>query len=354
MERFRLMKALARQGEYCEGRSPVYAEVLKALAEDAADAPAWTDRLREAWKNRSFAVDWEAAHLLLAGMHYWALRGEAEELAAVYPSCGGRGFDAGGAAMAFLRRAPAPFWERLSSGFVQTNEVDRSVAWMVGAATVFGEQPFHLVELGASAGLNLVGDYLPHECRFIAEGGGTVVPPARWARSPHPVLSRTGLDIHPQRVANRGDRLWLRACVWADDLPRLARLDRAIETFLRLEPLAGGPRLERCAFAQAPAWLAVHRRPALGESLLVFNSIATVYLDDADYAALKKGMADALAPWGARAAWVEYERPRSGPGPLELAIHRVAGATLHTQLIASGGPRPQELRLRAGGALCAA
>ncbi|HVL37127.1 MAG TPA: DUF2332 family protein [Burkholderiales bacterium] len=356
MEHGRLIEALTRQGAYCEGRSPLYAEVLKALAEDAAEAPAWVEALQAAWAKRRFAVDWEAAHLLMAGLHYWALRGEAEELAAVYPSCGGRGFDAGGAARAFLRRAPAAFWEQLREATVQTNEVDRSVAWMVAAVSLFGERPFHLVELGTSAGLNLIGDHLPHECRFLAESGQPAAPPPRWARSPHPVITRTGLDLNPRRVAEPADRLWLKACVWADDSARLERLERALEIFLRLAPRAEGPRLVRCAFAQAPEWLAAHRPPVPGEALLVFNSIATVYLDDAAYAALRDGMARTLGAWGGRAAWVEYERPRSAPAaPLELAIHRpAAGGALDTQVIASGGPRPQELRLRRSGELCAA
>jgi len=345
MDRTRLLRALASQRAYCERRSPLYASVLRELEADAERSPAWLGRLEDAWRRRRFAVDWEAAHLLLAGMHYAALADEAHELASIYPSCGGRGAAPRGAARAFLARAPGEFWERLRDGLVQTNEVGRSVAWMVAAAAAFGPRrlPFHLVELGTSAGLNLVGDHLPQACRFIAEDGAA--PPAGWNRR-HPILTRAGLDLRPRRIAEGHDRLWLKACVWADDLPRLERLELAMEVFLAMQ---GETRLERCSFADAPDWLLAHLQPRLGEGLLVFNSIGTVYLGDAEYEHLRRGMARALAPWRERALWVEYERARDAPdGPLELALHRAAAGALRTEVIARGPPRPDRLQLRAG------
>ena len=344
MHRPRLVAALAAQAAHCEGRSPLYAGVLRELQADAAGA-SWVERLEHAWRERDFAVGWEAAHLLLAGMHYAALTGAAGELAALYPSCGGRGGAPGGAARAFLARADDSFWARLRDAMVQTNEVGRSVAWMVAAAQAFGPRnlPFHLVELGTSAGLNLVGDYLPQRCRFLPEGARG---PAGWNRRPHPVLTRSGLDLRPRDVAEAHDRLWLKACVWADDLPRLDRLERAIEAFLGMKDR---PRLARCTFADAPDWLLENLRPAPREGLLVFNSIGTVYLGDEDYAALRSGMARALAPWQGRAVWVEYERARGAAGgPLELALHRgAAGGRLETNVMASGAPCPEQMHLNA-------
>jgi hypothetical protein len=343
MDRPRLVQALAGQRGYCESRSPLYAAVLAGLQTDAEASAPWLDAAQGAWRGRSFAVDWEAAHLLLAGMHYWALKGEAPELAAVYPSCGGAGDDAAGAARAFLARAPDEFWQHLATAHVQTNEVGRSVPWMLAAAAAFGARalPFNLVELGASAGLNLVGDWLEHRCHFTAGNGVPATPPAGWNRRPHRVLARAGLDLEPRRLADPHDRLWLKACVWADDLARLGRLEEAIKAFLKRERTI---RLEQCAFDEAPAWLAAHCPPRERQGLLVFNSIATVYLDDAAYARLQAGMAQALAPWGDRGFWAEYERPRGGDGPLELRIHRPAAGALRTRVLASGAPRPTVMR----------
>lgn len=338
MDRVRLRHALAGQRAYCEGRSPFYAAVLREL-EDDPDA-AWFAAAERAWQERRFAVDWEAAHLLLACLHFWALRGAAAELAGLYPSCGGRGGDPGGAVRRFLDRAPPGFWRRLSDAKVQTNEVGRSIAWMLPAAAAFGvrRMPFHLVEMGASAGLNLIGDHLPQACRFVGHP-----PPAHWNRV-QPALTRTGLDLCPRTLADEEDLLWLKACVWADDLPRLERLDRAAGIFLRMAGTRGGPELVRCAFADTPAWLVANRPPVPRQGLLVFNSIATVYLDEDDYGALKRDMAKALAPWRDRALWVEYERARNAPdGPLELRVHRVVDGRLRHRVLATGGPRPVEL-----------
>ena len=344
MDRSRLLQALAAQRAYCERRSPLYAAVLRELEADAGRSPAWLARLEDAWRERRFAVDWEAAHLLLAGMHYAALAGEADELAALYPSCGGRAGEPRGAARAFLARASREFWERLRHGLVQTNEVGRSVAWMVAAAAAFGARnmAFHLVELGTSAGLNLVGDHVPQACRFSADEGAAA--PAGW-NGRHRVLTRAGLDLHPRRLAEAQDRRWLKACVWADDLPRLERLELAIEVFLGMQDQ---PRLERCSFADAPDWVLAHLEPKPGQGLLVFNSIGTVYLGEEAYGGLRRGMARALAPWQDRAVWVEYERARDAPeGPLELALHRAVAGGLRTEVIASGPPRPDRLRLHA-------
>jgi hypothetical protein len=351
MDRSRLLTALAGQRAYCEARSPLYAAILAELEADAAASPAWLESAERAWKDRTFAVGWEAAHLLLACMHFWALKGAAGELAAVYPSCGGSGAAPDGAARAFLKRAPAQFWERLRRALVQTNEIGRSVAWMLAAAAAFRgrELPFHFVELGASAGLNLVGDHLPHACRFACADGRPVEPPAGWDLMPHPVLTRTGLDLSPRRLADTEDRLWLKACVWADDLPRLERLDRATGIFLGLEKMPCGPRLERCSFADAPEWLLAQRPARAAEGLLVFNSIATIYLGDEDYRELQRGMARALAPWQDRALWVEYERARgAAAGPLELTVHRVVDGALQTRVVASGAPHPREIRFHEG------
>lgn len=350
MERRQLRAALGDQRAYCEQRSPLYAAVLRALEEDAARQPAWLERVEQSWSERHFAVAWEAAHLLLACLHFSALRGEASELAAAYPSCGGSGRDPGAAAIAFLNRAPEEFWARLRVGMVQTNEVGRSVAWMFAAAVTFGQRdlPFHLLELGSSAGLNLVGDHLSQACRFVWPDGRPAKPPARWNR-PQPVLTRTGLDLCPRDLADPHDRLWLKACIWADDLPRLERFERAAEVFLRLQADAFGPTLEQCSFSDAPDWVVDNVPARQGQGLVIFNSIATIYLDETDYRALQQGMEHALAPWKDRAIWVEYERARGAThGPLELQVHRVVDGRLESRVLGSGAPRPETIRLEEG------
>jgi hypothetical protein len=348
MDRFRFLEELAKQRAYCAGRSPLYVAVLAGLEADVRYGAPWLAALERAWQDRRFAVGWEAVHLLLAGMHFWALKGAAEELAAVYPSCGGSGGNPASAAREFLNRAPPAFWSHVGRALVQTNEIGRSVAWLIAAAAAFGRQdvPFHLVELGASAGLNLIGDHLPHSCGFTSDDGSSAAPPPGWDSRPHRILSRSGLDIHPRQLSDPDDRLWLRACVWADKLQQLQRLEQAIETYLRLAQSGGGPVLERCTFEEAPDWLQRQRPATPGEGLLVFNSIATVYLANTEYGALRRGMRDALSPWEGRALWVEFERARGTPaGPLNLSAHRVVDGALRTRVLATGEARPEEIRL---------
>jgi hypothetical protein len=351
MDRSRIVKALGGQRAHCAPRSPFYASVLAELEQDAATGAYWVVLAEEAWKNRSFAVAWEAAHLLLAGLHYLVLKGEAPELAAIYPSVGGSGAAPNGRVRDFMAKAPPSLWNKLRDARVQTNEVDRSVPWMLVAAAAFRSRgiPFHFVEIGASAGLNLIGDHVPHDCRFLGKDDQPVDPPVAWNGMPHAAVSRDGLDLFPRHLSNPEDRLWLKACVWAEDTARLARLDRAVDAFLKLEGVEGGPRLTRCPFSQAPVWIMENLTPRAGEGLLVFNSIATVYLGHEEYWALQDGMARALQPWKDRGFWVEYERPRGAENsPLEIKVHRAVDGRLQTRVLGSGGPRPDLITLRSG------
>jgi hypothetical protein len=349
MDRKTLVKELGTQSLYCEGRSRLYSRVLRALEEDAAGAPRWPDAAVRAWKGRRFAVGWEAPHLLLACMHYWALTGGAPELAAAFPSCGGDAEDPGGAAVAFLNQAPSAFWRKLRTAYVQTNEVDRAVAWMLVAAAAFGARgiPFHLVELGASAGLTLIGDRLAHDC-LLSDGSDFPAFASQSWNGPYATASRIGLDRKPLRLSDSRARQWLRACVWADDRARLARLDRAISAFRSLEKGGFGPRMERCAFEEMPRWIGENIAPQADTGLLVFNSIATVYLDDAAYRLLQGEMARTLGRWGGRAFWVEFERPRGADGAMELRVHRADGRGLQTRTLGESQPRPTEFKLNGG------
>lgn len=127
---------------------------------------------------------------------------------------------------------------------VQTNEVQRS--WVLlplflhAAAT-----ETHVVELGASAGLNLVWDRYRYRYEQ-GEWGPAAAPLTLAGEERRPVLaallqrdvrvlSRVGIDLAPVDVTtDEGARL-LRSFVWAGQSERLARLDRAIEA-LRADP----------------------------------------------------------------------------------------------------------------------
>ena len=184
---------------------------------------------------RRFAGDPVAAGIggtplqLLAGLHYLVLGGEAswDDLDLEANAEFLRGF--------------------VREHGVQTNEVQRSWVLLPLFLHAVGSADVHVVELGASAGLNLVWDRRRY--RYAAGAWGPpdgeltltgeerrAVPAALLAERPR-VLSRLGIDLDPVDVrTDEGARL-LRSFVWAGQDERLARLDRAIEA-LRADPPA--------------------------------------------------------------------------------------------------------------------
>jgi hypothetical protein len=120
----------------------------------------------------------------------------------------------------------------------QTNEVGRG-AVLVGALcelTAEADYPIRLVEIGASAGLNLRAD------QFLITGGGTSYGPASspvqmidgWlgaapAARPLNVVSRIGGDLAPIDPVSEDGCLRLSAYVWADQVERIGRLRGACD-----------------------------------------------------------------------------------------------------------------------------
>ncbi|MBI4423618.1 MAG: DUF2332 family protein [Elusimicrobia bacterium] len=342
---------LERQERYAAGRSAVAGELLVALRRDLERAPgAWFPRLEAAWAGRRFGPYYEAPLLLLAALQREALAGRAPDLAARLPSCGSSKPGAGRAAVELLAGAPVSFFEALAGRRLQTNEPGRAVGWLLPAAVAFLTRgtPFHLVDLGASAGLTLIGDYLPRECSLLAADGTPAGEPERLRDCPFPVLSRAGLDARPRRLAEPEDRLWLKACIWPDHAERHARFDRAAELFLKLEKDQNGPRLHEADFSAMPDWIAGRLRPHPDEGLLAFNAQATDFLDAAAYGRLAEGLARVLEPWGDRALWVELELPRGGGERHELRVRRWIGGRFESRVLAETSAHPRELRLRPG------
>jgi hypothetical protein len=148
---------------------------------------------------------------------------------------------------------------------VQTNEVQRS--WMLlpcflEIARHAAVSEFDLIELGPSAGLNLVWDR--YRYRYSAGSWGRPGAPLELGgeeRRPVPadllgidvrVSKRIGVDAAPIDVTTDDGARLLKAFVWADQTWRLEQLDRAIEA-LREDP----PELVRGdAVAELPGLLA--------------------------------------------------------------------------------------------------
>ncbi len=213
---------------------PLYGRISSAAAEDAEVR----DLLLEAPAEQRLPV------LLFAVVHHLLLSGAEHDLARWYPTVGGR-VDADGDPYAdfrnFVLGRRAEVVELLATRSTQTNEIGRCAilrpAWAVVAEEV--RTPLGLVELGASAGLNLLLDhwayaYAPDGPRFgdptrevlvEAEGRGAALP----ALKALDLGSRVGIDLAPIPVGDEEAVSWLLACVWPEQLARFKRLQAAIE-----------------------------------------------------------------------------------------------------------------------------
>lgn len=131
---------------------------------------------------------------------------------------------------------------------IQTNEVGRTSAVFPAVGILAREvaRPLGLVEVGASAGLNLNLDRFAYDVGGIAAGDlaspvrlscdlfGTGRPPL--PARPVPIASRVGIDLAPIDLDSTDACLWLEACVWPGRTPRAERLRAAIELARRHRP----------------------------------------------------------------------------------------------------------------------
>ncbi len=216
------------------GASPLYERLAHGVAEDS-------DLLALAAKGRP---EQPAPNLLFASVHLLLLDGARHELAGFYPSVTAspvRG-DPLPAFRDFCREHADAITGMLHERRVQTNVVERCGLLLPAFGIVAGRnggKPLHLVEVGASAGLNLLWDRYwfdygdrrqcgdtssPVRIETALRGGGEPpLPPQLPA-----VGARTGIDLNPIDVRAAGAVQWLRALVWPEEREQLRRLDSAV------------------------------------------------------------------------------------------------------------------------------
>jgi hypothetical protein len=308
-ERSELASVLRWQAEFCHrSAAPLYALLLDRSADDVeGGGPAWELLRPHAADPPSSAL----ALRLMGAVHRLVLEGLAPDLAPFYPTVGGSG-------------SPPDAWlpfrttlevrmdvlRPLVARSCQTNEVGRAAGLLLGFLAVARETglPLRLLEIGASAGLNLRWDRYRYEGAGLAWGD-----PASAVRitgafpGPVPldgrarVAERSGCDLHPLDPRLEEDRLRLMSSVWADQPERLERLRRAFDV------AAVPATVER---ASAGPWLA--RRltmPLEGLATVVFHSVVLQYLDDEE----RLRVFDLIEQAGLRAtpnapfAWLRFE-----------------------------------------------
>jgi hypothetical protein len=238
------MSALQAQfrdlAEWATDSSPLYAHLCREAAEDSdiLDIAATVPEGRQ------------APHLLLAAVHYLLDRHPDHRLAEYYPSISPESqAPDDGCFPAFhefcLDHADA-IRPLLRTRRTQTNAVRRSAVLYPAIAQVASaaDGPLALVELGPSAGLNLLFDRYRYDYdgRVVGNSDSPVTIGSRVRRgdpplpeTPPAIRSRVGLDRNPLDVTDEADRDWLRALVWPEHEERRAVLDGAL-TVARDDP----------------------------------------------------------------------------------------------------------------------
>ena len=233
-----------------------------------------------------------APNLLYGAVHYLLLRGADHALAAYYPTVGGtRGPDEGAARLfrAFCLEQSAPIRQLLAERRVQTNEVQRSSSLLPGFETVARRsgRPLALIELGASAGLNLNFDLYSYDygaagrvgapgnpVELVPQVRGELLPPLPGDGRYPEVAWRAGIELRPVDVGDPDQALWLEALVWPDQPWRREALRAAISAWRRRPVrLAAGDMVE-----VLPDLLAEAPRQA---ALVVYHTYAVYQLSAA-------------------------------------------------------------------------
>jgi len=309
----KLVKAFRLQSGWCaELGSPFTSQLLTCLADDL-EAGGPTAALIGDWPGDPLP---DAVSLRMTGaLHAAVLAGRDEALAVAYPKARDDWHMdvVWPAARAFLQRDAAWVAAFLQNA-PQTNETRRAIGLLPGFLIAAEQGPLHLLEIGASAGLNQQIDGFRFETTAWTYGppDGPRIDTDWHGAAPVgldralAIASRAGCDVNPLDVRDEAQALRLKSYVWPDQPDRLARIDRAIA----LAKARGAPPEKADAADFLKGRLA---GPLPLGTTIVFHSVVWQYLPEAT----KQGVRDALdqaarnASAERRLAWLRYE-----PNPL--------------------------------------
>jgi hypothetical protein len=299
--------------------SPLYAGLLERAAEDViAEGPTW-EILRGHENDPRFSV---LGLRLLGAVNRLVLIGREPGLADAY---GNRHVaEAWKRLRDTLQRNAAELRDSLERP-VQTNEVGRCAALLFGFLAVSGETglPLRLLEVGASAGLNLRWDRYRYETNGFSWGPADSlltlgleldgkappkVPPTA------EIASRHGCDASPIDPTTDEGELTLLTYVWPDQGERIERMRAALE-------VANGLPVTIDHESATPWAERMLAKPAVGQATVIYHSIVSQYLTDAERTALFESIREAggRATADAPLAWLRME-PADDRANLDLTV----------------------------------
>jgi hypothetical protein len=321
---YALSDRFRQQARHSLPGSPLYERLLTAMADDLDRGGPTAAVVAGYEDDRPGTV---LPLRLLGAVHRLVLAGALPDLEPYYPSVGGTEPAAGAwAALSdCLAKHPDRVRELLGRP-VQTNETGRATL-LYGALMVVAARtglPVRLLEIGASAGLNLLVDRYRYDVAVPGQGTARTaclgdpasplrfvrpwlgVPPADLA-TPLSIEDRRGCDPNPVDPSDPDGRLTLTSYVWPDDRARLGRLRAALAV------AAGNtPPVDR---AGAADWLAASlRRLRPGVVTVVWHSVVWQYVDRSERRLVLELLTEAAgrATSAAPLAYVTFE-PRQAP-----------------------------------------
>jgi len=346
LSRDKVASLLREQADVCRTfDSALYGDLL-ARAADSALAGGVAFELLKRYGARNPRAD-ALALRLMAAVHRVVLSGEALELALHYPSVGGFKSDAWPAFERLLSDKQARLAPLIDLP-CQTNEVGRAAALAFGFFEIAtsSSMPLRLLEVGASAGLNLRWDHYLYGAGDLRWGpqASPVDLVGPWTGSPRAipsaidVVERRGCDPRPIDPSTAEGRLTLLASVWADQVARVGRLRGALEIAARV-PV-------EIETASVSAWLPRHlERKTPGRATVVYHSIVQEYFDEATAASFQACLAQAgeEASVEAPVFWLRLEPVREDDA-LKYAVSLKQWPGSFDRIVAWSGPHGHPVR----------
>lgn len=226
----------------CTGSSEIYKRLASEIAKD-------DDLLTLCLEAREGQP---IPNLFLGAVHYLLLQGTDHQLKEYYPSIAndpktdGHLFET---FKGFCIENSSKIKSILKNKLVQTNEV-RRCAYLFPVFNYVHQQtnrPLSLIEIGTSAGLQLLWDqysYAYDKKEFFGNKKSYVhlkstvrkgeIPRDLISSTP-PVHDRRGLDLHISDLTSEEDYLWLKSLIWPEHQDRMTNFENAVKQ-LRLQP----------------------------------------------------------------------------------------------------------------------
>ncbi|WP_089744379.1 DUF2332 domain-containing protein [Gracilibacillus ureilyticus] len=186
-------------------------------------------------------------NLLFGAVHYLLLKGKDHPLKQYYPSLVKHPLDVEAAFphfKNFCKQHENEIITLLKNKLVQTNEVRRCTYLYPSFCYMYKKvnKPLSLIEIGTSAGLQLLWDKYSYSygtgevfgeenahVHISSEIKGDNLP--SFLPGPPPVGSKIGLDLHISDLRDTEDYLWLKSLIWPEHKERMELFDQAASCF---------------------------------------------------------------------------------------------------------------------------